>query len=183
MSTDADMTTYTVHAKRWRRGWELHIDGVGVTQSKTLNDAETMVRDYIALDNGDPAYAFNVEIIPEVGHGLDEETQAARKAVTDAERAQRHAASMSRDIARKLSTKGLSGREIAIVLDVSPQRVSQLLRSRPVGGISKAVGRLRAHPHRATGVTARSTRADRPQPGQGTSGTGQPGNERPRQHG
>jgi hypothetical protein len=30
------MTRYAVTAKRWKHGWELHIDGVGVTQSRTL---------------------------------------------------------------------------------------------------------------------------------------------------
>ena len=33
------MSTYTVRAKRWKHGWELHIDGVGVTQSRNLADA------------------------------------------------------------------------------------------------------------------------------------------------
>lgn len=127
MITHGDMTTYTVRAKRWARGWELHIDGVGVTQSKTLNDAETMARDYIALDTGAAPTSFNVEILPEVGGGLDEETQEARQAVTAAEKAQHTAASLSRSVARKLSSEGLSGREIAVVLKVSPQRVSQLL--------------------------------------------------------
>lgn len=41
------MTAYTVTAKRWEHGLELHIDGIGVTQSRTLDDAEAMVRDYI----------------------------------------------------------------------------------------------------------------------------------------
>lgn len=31
------MSTYNEHAKRWKHGWELHIDGVGVTQSRNLN--------------------------------------------------------------------------------------------------------------------------------------------------
>lgn len=52
MNQGTDKTTYTVIAKRWDRGWELHINGVGVTQSRALNDAEAMVRDYIALDTG-----------------------------------------------------------------------------------------------------------------------------------
>lgn len=43
----APVTTYAVHAKRWKHGWELHIDGVGVTQSRNLDGAEQMVRDYI----------------------------------------------------------------------------------------------------------------------------------------
>jgi hypothetical protein len=72
ISLRGEMTTYTVLAKRWKRGWELHIDGVGVTQSRTLNDAEAMVRDYIALDTGAAPDSFNVELLPEVGHGLDE---------------------------------------------------------------------------------------------------------------
>lgn len=44
------MKTYQVIAKRWERGWELHIDGMGVTQSRTVKDAEDMVRDYLHLE-------------------------------------------------------------------------------------------------------------------------------------
>jgi hypothetical protein len=127
VSTHGESTTYTVHAKRWKRGWELHIDGFGVTQSKTLNDAEAMVRDYIALDTGAAPDSFAVEIVPEVGDGLDEKTRAARQAIGAADRAQRAAAAQSREAARGLKRAGLSGREIAVVLRVSPQRVSQLL--------------------------------------------------------
>ena len=36
------MRTYSVRAKRWEHGWELHIEGVGVTQSHGLKDAEMM---------------------------------------------------------------------------------------------------------------------------------------------
>ena len=41
------MSTYTVRAKRWKHGWELHIDGIGVTQSRNIDGVEQMVRDYI----------------------------------------------------------------------------------------------------------------------------------------
>jgi hypothetical protein len=44
--------SYTVRAKRWEHGWELHIADVGVTQSRTLADADRMVRDYIATRSG-----------------------------------------------------------------------------------------------------------------------------------
>ena len=123
------MKTYTVRAKRWSRGWELHIDGVGVTQSHTLHEAETMARDYIMLDTGAPDGSFRVEIVPEIGGGLDEQTRAARTAVAEADQAQRRAAARSRQAARDLRLAGLSGRDIAAVLKVSPQRVSQLLRA------------------------------------------------------
>jgi hypothetical protein len=38
------MSTYTVRAKRWKHGWELHTDGIGVTQSRNLDGAERMAR-------------------------------------------------------------------------------------------------------------------------------------------
>lgn len=41
------MSTYTVRAKPWKHGWELHIDGIGVTQSKNLASAEQMARDLL----------------------------------------------------------------------------------------------------------------------------------------
>jgi hypothetical protein len=60
------MTTYTVHARPWEHGWELHIDGVGVTQSEGLDDAEDTVRDYIALDLDVPPSSFDVKLETEV---------------------------------------------------------------------------------------------------------------------
>lgn len=123
------MKTYHVRAKRWEHGWELHIEGVGVTQSRTLWDAEAMARDLIARREDLPEDAFAMTITPEIGGGLDEETRAAREAVSAADRAQRQAAAQSRAAARRLRQAGLSGRDIAKVLDVSPQRVSQLLRT------------------------------------------------------
>ena len=41
----AAISVYMVRAIYRERGWELHIDGAGVTQSHGLNDAERMVRD------------------------------------------------------------------------------------------------------------------------------------------
>jgi hypothetical protein len=41
--------TYTVDAKRWEHGWELHVEGVGVTQSKSLHSAASVAREYISL--------------------------------------------------------------------------------------------------------------------------------------
>lgn len=63
------MSTYTVHAKRWAHGWELRIvDGegaeVGVTQSRSMDDAERMARDYLALDLGADPGSFDVVIRP-----------------------------------------------------------------------------------------------------------------------
>jgi hypothetical protein len=121
--------TYHVRAQRWEHGWELHIAGVGVTQSRTLWDAEEMARDLISRREDLSGDAFTVTVTPEIGGGLDEESHAAREAVSAADRAQREAAAQSRAAARRLRQAGLSGRDIAKVLNVSPQRVSQLLRT------------------------------------------------------
>jgi len=121
--------TYDVRAKRWEHGWELHIGDVGVTQSRSLWDAEMMARDLISRRQGVPGDSFEVTVTPEIGGGLDEQTREARDAVTAADRAQRTAAAQSRETARQLRRAGLSGRDIAKVLNVSPQRVSQLLKT------------------------------------------------------
>jgi hypothetical protein len=154
--------TYQVRAKRWAHGWELHIEGVGVTQSHTLRDAERMARDYIALDTGTDPRSIDVEITPEIGGELGEKTAAARRAVAEAEEARRAAAVQSRDAARKLQGAGLSGRDIATVLQVSPQRVSQLLKdvgpSAPFTGSSarkakpRAAAKRSVQPRRRSGV-------------------------------
>jgi hypothetical protein len=123
----AAVTTYRVHARRWDRGWELHIEGVGVTQTRRLTNAEAMARDYIALDLDVPADSFEIEVIPQVGDGLDAEMRAARQATAEAKDAERRAAKASRHVAKKLKDIGLTGKEIAAILKLSPQRVSQLL--------------------------------------------------------
>jgi hypothetical protein len=125
----AAMTTYNVTARRWKRGWELHIDGVGVTQSRSLGEAEGMVRDYVESLTGADVSGAVVVIAAEVGDGLDEEARTAREAVAAADKATREAAARSRKVARDLRDAGLSGRDIAAILTVSPQRVSQLLKS------------------------------------------------------
>lgn len=122
--------TYTVTAKRWPRGWELHIEGVGVTQTASLATAEAIAREYIAfaLDLGDET-AFEVDVVPQLDKELAEQVRSARAQVKEAERQQREAAAKQREAARNLGRSGLSGREIATVLGVSAQRVSQLIGS------------------------------------------------------
>jgi hypothetical protein len=52
--------TYKVTAKARERGWELCIAGVGVTQSKGVEDAEATVRDYLELDGLDAAAPIDI---------------------------------------------------------------------------------------------------------------------------
>ena len=120
--------TYMVDAKRWEHGWELHVQGVGVTQSKSLHSAARMAREYISLVEGiSDESTIDVEILPKIDAALGQEVVAARKAVRELGERQREVAALSRAAAKDLAESGLSGADIAVVLDVSPQRVSQLL--------------------------------------------------------
>lgn len=57
------MTTYNVRAVRSEHGWELHIDNLGVTQSRALGkSAERMIRDYLSI-TVDEKTARDAEII------------------------------------------------------------------------------------------------------------------------
>jgi hypothetical protein len=124
----ATMTAYQVTAKRWRHGWELHIDGVGVTQSHGLKGAEAMVRDYIALDYGGEAAAnAEIVIVPELPDKVRREVDEARREAARLARLQNEVAALSRQAATDLRDAGLSGADMAVVLGVSPQRVSQLI--------------------------------------------------------
>jgi hypothetical protein len=118
-------TTYAVTAKRWKHGWELHIDGIGVTQSKTLATAEQMVRDYIETLTDQDVSGAEVIITPELG-ALGKKVRTVRAQVDAAEQAQRDAAKAKRQLADDLRAAGLSVSDTAAILGVSRGRVSQL---------------------------------------------------------
>lgn len=129
---------YRVRATRWARGWELHIStaehgevGVTTTRGHNLADAGVMVRDYLMavydLTEAE-AEAIAVEVEHDLGPEAAERMANMRQLADEAEAAVRAAATASRETVAYLNAQGLNGREIATVLDLSPQRVSQLLK-------------------------------------------------------
>lgn len=120
--------SYTVTAKRWKHGWELHIDDVGVTQSRTLAGAEQMVRDYVETLLDVDARDAEVVVVPELG-GLEDRARQVREQARAAEHARREAAREARELAAELRAAGLSISDTAAVLGVSRGRVSQLVKS------------------------------------------------------
>jgi hypothetical protein len=89
-----------------------------------------MARDYIALDLDVPENSFDIRVTPEVGGGMDEKVMQTRAQISAAAQAQRKAAESSRALVSELSGLGLSGKDLAAVLGITPQRVSQLTRPR-----------------------------------------------------
>jgi hypothetical protein len=127
------MTAVEVAARRWDHGWELHVsDGQGamvVLPARRLSIVERTVRDYVACRDGVDPRSVVVDVAVAFGDDLDDEIVAVRAALEGAERTQREAAARSRGLAVRLREAGLTGADIAVVLRVSPQRVSQLMRT------------------------------------------------------
>jgi DNA-directed RNA polymerase specialized sigma24 family protein len=119
---------YTVTARRWARGWELHIPDEGVTQVRTLGSAVDQVRDYLAsLHDADADYV-EVDIVAELGD-LSARAAAAREATAEAAEAQRRAAAETRAAVAELRANGLSVSDIAVVMGVTRGRVSQIAKA------------------------------------------------------
>jgi thioesterase domain-containing protein len=132
-------TRVEVRVEREGRLWVLRISGVGVTQARHLREVERMVADYVAIMRGvDPA-AVDVTVKGiNPGAALAADIAAARQAYADAAAAQAAAATQWREVAAALRGQGLTVAEIATVLEVSPQRVSQLVPARR--SVSRARG-------------------------------------------
>lgn len=117
--------TMTVKAIRWRGGWELHIDDHHCTQSKTLDQAERQIRDYLYLNDPDTNYDdWTITVIPQIDSYA--EAVDARRRTTEAAAAQKEAAAASRAAVRHLRAEGLTMAECATVLGVTRGRVAQL---------------------------------------------------------
>lgn len=114
-------------AHKWEHGWELHLDGIPVTQVVTLDKAEQQVRDY--LDTVEPEVdhgAWDITIVPNIGI-LYDEVVAARAATEQASAATIEAAARASAAAKHLREAGFSVADSAAILRVSRGRVSQLV--------------------------------------------------------
>jgi CRP-like cAMP-binding protein len=121
------MTLSTATAVRDGRWWLLTVDGLGATQSRTLRDAPQAVRGLVSSMLDIDAGSFEVAVAPAIDRTVLDRVASARRAVSEAARMQGDAAAESRAAARELEGLGLTGTDIASILEVSPQRVSQLL--------------------------------------------------------
>lgn len=122
------MKTYTVHAVRSEGWWGLTVPEVpgAVSQVRSLASAEEYVREAIAFVAGITSDSFTVQVVPQVPGALGEEVAQARSAAEHAEQAQLKASALTREVVAKLAEAGYNGRETALILGVSKQRVSQI---------------------------------------------------------
>ncbi len=123
------MKDYTVVATRVHDLWELDVPGVGVTQSITAGGAEEMVRDYLDCLGAADADTASITIVWHIAPEIDARIADAKADATRAARLQARASTTNRETVAMLKDAGMTGRDIAAVLGISEQRVSQLAKA------------------------------------------------------
>ena len=124
---------YTAVCRQAGRWWAVDVPEIrGVhTQARRLDQVEGMTRDAIALLRNVPPDSFSVTVEPHLDHEADESVAAATEASKRARQAAEEASRLQRAAAAKLLQKyHLTVRDAGLLLRVSPQRISQLARSR-----------------------------------------------------
>ncbi|MCI1748463.1 MAG: helix-turn-helix domain-containing protein [Acidipropionibacterium sp.] len=117
------LTAHVIRSGGW---WAVSVDEVeGLnTQARRLDQVPAMVLDAAALLTDRPESDFDVEVSTD---GLYADQVAEYKsAAQQAAEASAHAAAVSRQSVARLRADGLPVRDVATILGVSPQRVSQL---------------------------------------------------------
>lgn len=121
------VTAKAIRSGQW---WAVEIPEVegAFTQARRLDQVPAMVADAVHLLTGIPLDEIEVQL-GEVDLGDPQalaEAHAAREQVAAAADSQEEAARASRRAVAMLRERGLSVRDVGAILEVSPQRVSQL---------------------------------------------------------
>ena len=118
----------TAHATRSGDWWAVEVPQIPglFTQAKRLDQVEAMVTDAAAmLGHGDVHVAVEADLSDDDARAIDD---AKERAVRLA-RAEREAAAASRTAVARLRGHGLPVRDVANLMGISPQRVSQLAKT------------------------------------------------------
>jgi hypothetical protein len=128
------MYEFKIEITREGRWWMISVPEIdGLTQARRLSEAEKMAREYIALDRGIPVDQIKIEVasirLEKPFRELLEAAREIRNKRAHAQVLEREATQNAQEFAHWLATYGVPVRDIAELLDVSPQRVSQLANS------------------------------------------------------
>lgn len=125
------MRTYTVTAERGAGTGVWVFQSVehpgAMSQGRRLTDAKRLMPEAIGFVAGVDPWQVRIRLRVALPGDLGSEVEDARAAVDDLAARQKSVAERSRQTAKALAATGLSGAEVAAVLEVSPQRVSQLM--------------------------------------------------------
>ena len=121
------MSAFTATAVREGRWWAIDVAGVGVTQARTLAEAHTWAQGLIESVTGE--VDAEVTVTPSLPDGAIDRVRHAQTAIASADAELRRAAEEIREATRSMLLTGLSQQDVAAILGVSRQRVSQLRKS------------------------------------------------------
>jgi hypothetical protein len=117
------------HGRAWREGewWVIDVDGVGATQARTLDKIDHMARSLVADLTGVPYESVTVAVTIDLPPTIAGQVENLRRASEHAAELARETADLQARLVHSLATdEGLTGREIAAILKVTPGRVSQI---------------------------------------------------------
>jgi len=123
------MHEYKVEVTRDGRWWMIHVPEIGqLTQARRITEIVDMARSLIHISTDIPLNEVNVNIIGITVGGRDVLSEAAdvKHARNAAAHAEKEALAALGDYVRHLTKAEIPVRDIAVLIDVSPQRVSQL---------------------------------------------------------
>jgi len=120
------VSTFSAVATREGKWWVVDVEGVGTTQGRTTAEAQEMAEDLVAAMKEIEPDKIVLDISFRLPADLVVVYEDARDKQRKAEEAQRTASAASRTLVRRVLAAGLSKRDAARVLGLSPQRISQL---------------------------------------------------------
>lgn len=124
-------TRLTARSTRTGGWWAVEVPEVSglVTQARRLDQVTAAVLDAAALLTGRPESDFEVEVIPVLDADDVSVVRIARERRAELADAEQAAARASRAAVARLRSEGLTVRDVAVIMGMSPQRVSQLVAS------------------------------------------------------
>ena len=122
------MHRYEAIAQRRGPAWSVEVAGIGSTEGRTAAEAREQAARLVTDQLGVPVSEVSVDVRFALESRLEQEIAEARRAAREAQHAQERAAELSRKAVRDLKSSGMTGKDVATVLGLSPQRVSQLSR-------------------------------------------------------
>ena len=114
-------------AERQKDGWLINVPSLGnfKTTSKRLDKATEQIKILAEQATGESKCDIIVKV-EAVMPGIICDIEAAQTKMRDAAKLQEEASNEIRDVVSRMRDEGLTMRDIAILLGVTPQRVAQL---------------------------------------------------------
>lgn len=124
------MKTYNIRIVRDGKWWMVEIPDLdGLTQARRLGEAPEMAREWIALTTDAALDAVEVTVASVLVDGVDiwPKHLQVREIRRRLDQASEELSTLTREVAQELVASDVPVRDVGAVLEVSPQRVSQLV--------------------------------------------------------